>query len=188
MPRGLAFQARARFPLTHMPSGKVHDKITVATAALAAPAVWLLTPSHDPLTSCAAVAGYVFGGLWMSDDLDTHSVAYKRWGALRILWWPYKKLVPHRSWISHGLGVGPLLRVAYFTLALYVAAHALLGIINTWIIPLNRDDVLRQAAIWLLAVLSRHQSLAAWALGGLIAAGIAHGALDRAVSTAKKLW
>ena len=34
-------------------------------------------------------------GLHISPDLDTHSIAIKRWGILQRLWWPYQKLIPH---------------------------------------------------------------------------------------------
>ena len=87
-----------------MPSGRVHDQITMLTAAASVPAWWFLTPSHDALTFGSGVAAYLFSGFWLSDDLDTNSISYKRWGALRFLWWPYQKLVPHRSWVSHGIG------------------------------------------------------------------------------------
>lgn len=73
---------------------------------------WYLPPETRPL-AWLVIASYTFSGIWLSSDLDVESSAYRRWGPLRWLWWPYQKLVPHRSWISHGLGVGPLLRVAY---------------------------------------------------------------------------
>lgn len=169
-----------------MPSGKVHDKITIATALVAGPALWMVWREALPVT--AATVGYVFGGLWMSDDLDIRSVAYRRWGALRFLWWPYQKIVPHRSWYSHGIGIGPLLRVLYFAAVATLAAKGFLGLLDMWVIPLNRDHVLRKAAVWLLGLLSSHATLALWALAGLIGAGIVHSALDGVVSTAKKLW
>src|ERR1700709_901538 len=97
-----------------MPSGKVHDKITVVTAALAVPVWWFAAPAKDYVSLIVALGSYIFSGFWLSDDLDTNSVSYKRWGAFRWLWWPYQKLVPHRSWGSPGLGVGPLNRVLYF--------------------------------------------------------------------------
>lgn len=96
-----------------MPSGKVHDWVTVGTAAAAVPVVYLQVDSLQQPLAWLAIATYTFSGIWLSSDLDIESSAYKRWGPLRWLWWPYQKMVPHRSWISHGLGVGPLLRAGY---------------------------------------------------------------------------
>lgn len=171
-----------------MPSGKVHDKITILTAAAVGPCLWLAATPHAPLSAACATAGYLFGGLWMSDDLDTRSVSYKRWGPLRIVWWPYQKLIPHRSWISHGVGIGPLLRVFYFAAAAFLCARLLLGLAAVWIMPLDRDLILRKTVVAILSAASAHADLGWWALGGLIAAGFVHGAADRIVSTAKRLW
>ncbi|WP_370455492.1 DUF2227 family putative metal-binding protein [Synechococcus sp. RSCCF101] len=65
------------------------------------------------------------GGLWLSPDLDTRSRALRRWGPLGWIWWPYRRLLPHRSPISHA----PLLGTAGRLLLLIVwcgAAAALL--------------------------------------------------------------
>ena len=61
------------------------------------------------------VAGISFalGGLWLSPDLDSHSKPLKRWGILQIIWWPYRKVVPHRSFFSHGPFIGTTLRMLY---------------------------------------------------------------------------
>ena len=53
----------------------------------------------------SAVA-FVIGGLWLSPDLDTRSNALRRWGMLRVLWWPYRRVIPHRSIWSHGPLIG----------------------------------------------------------------------------------
>ena len=74
-----------------MPSGKTHDRLTVVTAAAAVPVWWLYAPDRDVPALVVTLAAYVFSGFWLSDDLDTNSIAYKRWGALRFLWWPYRK-------------------------------------------------------------------------------------------------
>ena len=84
---------------------------------------------HDGL------AAYLFSGFWLSDDLDTHSLAYKRWGWLRWLWWPYQKAVPHRSWISHGIGFGPIFRVAYFLVMLWAVLRGGLWLLDKPVSP-----------------------------------------------------
>lgn len=51
------------------------------------------------------------GGLWLSPDLDTRSNALRRWGPLGFLWWPYRRLIPHRSLWSHGPVLGTTARL-----------------------------------------------------------------------------
>ena len=97
-----------------MSSGKEHDKAITA---------WVI-----PFSFCIGMAlgiekswigglAFYIGGLWLSPDLDTNSLSTKRWGLLQILWRPYRKIVPHRSLISHGVCIGTLIRLIYlFTL------------------------------------------------------------------------
>lgn len=171
-----------------MPSGKVHDAITVVTAALAVPAWYVLSPDRDPLPLAAVLGAYVFSGLYFSDDLDTRSAPYRRWGPFRFLWWPYQKLVPHRSWISHGVGIGPLLRVVYFGLMLWATARGILWVLLREGVRVNRDAILgslwTRGVAWTLA----HPSTTFWIAVGLVLGGIAHSLADTIVSFAKKVW
>ena len=80
-----------------------------------------------------ATASCWAGGLWLSPDLDTRSNALRRWGALGFLWWPYRRLIPHRSLWSHGPLLGTTLRLAWlltwcliFTMAVPALSPALL--------------------------------------------------------------
>jgi len=171
-----------------MPSGKIHDRITVVTAALAVPAWWLLSPDRDPVAFGLMLGAYTFSGLWLSHDLDTRSVAYERWGALKFLWWPYRKLVPHRSWISHGVGIGPLLRVLYFAVMLWALVVAVCRLLVYEGIRVNRDALLggvwHRGLGWTLA----HPSYAVWVTVGLILGGVTHSIADSVVSFAKRVW
>lgn len=62
----------------------------------------------------------LFSGLMLSPDLDLDSSIYRRWGPLRFLWWPYQKLVPHRSPISHSIFWGPVVRLIYFLVVAWI--------------------------------------------------------------------
>jgi len=112
-----------------MPDGRTHDGITMVTASFAAPICFGLCLDGNPGRAALVLASYLASGLLFSDDLDIHSIEYKRWRLLRFLWWPYQKLVPHRSWLSHGLFVGAALRILYFagmcTLLLWLGLTAL---------------------------------------------------------------
>jgi uncharacterized metal-binding protein len=171
-----------------LPSGKVHDKITVVTAALAVPVWWFATPVKDYVSLIVALGSYLFSGFWLSDDLDTNSVSYKRWGAFRWLWWPYQKLVPHRSWVSHGLAVGPLIRVLYFVSMLWLLVRGVGWALIQEGIPINRDALLMDAWqhtwSWTLA----HPSWAMWGVIGLVLGGVAHSVVDTIVTWAKRVW
>lgn len=48
-------------------------------------------------------------------DLDINSRPYQRWGVLRWLWWPYQRLIRHRSVLSHSPFLGTAIRISYLT-------------------------------------------------------------------------
>ncbi len=99
-----------------MPGIRAHDTITWIGGVLLAP-LSLAVPSPNHWLSALTLSGsFLLSGLLFSCDLDVPAGEYRRWGPLRRLWWPYERLLPHRSWLSHGLVIGPLLRLAYFGL------------------------------------------------------------------------
>jgi uncharacterized metal-binding protein len=98
-----------------MATGQTHDR---ATTLLALPFGLLWGPALG-LTGIALASGlFVLGGLWLSPDLDTHSRATARWGPLHRLWWPYRRLLRHRSLLSHSPLLGTTGRLAYLLTAL----------------------------------------------------------------------
>jgi len=128
-----------------MPSGKVHDRMTVGAAVLAVPAWWLFTPAPaDPTTCAALVVATLFSGLMLSPDLDLDSSIYHRWGPIRFLWWPYQKLIPHRSRFSHSFVLAPLLRVLYFLGLLWLLLRGGVWVASQFV-PLDRNAISRQA-------------------------------------------
>lgn len=108
-----------------MPSGRTHDRITLWSLPLIAGAVGLLT--FDVLKMLLVAVGYLLGGLWLSPDLDIHSRPYLRWGPLRWLWLPYRRVMSHRSMLSHGPIVGTVLRLLY--LGTWVGALAVVLVV-----------------------------------------------------------
>lgn len=168
-----------------MPSGIVHDWVTLGTALGAIPLTGLYLPPETRPLAWLAIASYTFSGIWLSSDLDIQSSAYRRWGPLRVIWYPYQKLVPHRSWVSHGLGVGPLLRVAYL-----VGILTLTLIVFNWLaariglaLQVDPHSWLLHTTDWLL-----HYRREVFALViGLVAGGAAHSLLDY-THTRLKRW
>jgi len=101
--------------LRAMAMGRAHDR---ATALLALPFGLLWGPALGPAGIAVASLAFLLGGLWLSPDLDTPSRALARWGPMRGLWWPYRRLLRHRSLLSHSPLIGTAGRLAYLLIAL----------------------------------------------------------------------
>ena len=122
-----------------MASGQEHDK---STKRWGFPFALVLGLFLDIQSGLIGGIAFVFGGLWFSPDLDTKSIALRRWGILQGLWWPYRKMIPHRSIFSHGPLIGTAIRVTYFLscLALMLLLFKALGLS----IPLEKTDLLKE--------------------------------------------
>jgi uncharacterized metal-binding protein len=105
-----------------MASGRSHDR---ATGLLAVPFGLLWWPALGPLGSAVAGSAFLLGGLWLSPDLDLPSRASRRWGPLAALWWPYRRLLRHRSLLSHSPFLGSALRLAWLLAWLMLLVHLL---------------------------------------------------------------
>lgn len=77
-------------------------------------------------------AAYLFATFFLSPDLDVTCKSYRRWGILRLLWWPYKEIFKHRG-LSHNPIIGPLTIV--LNLAVIVSVLLMLGGIDLRSIP-----------------------------------------------------
>lgn len=138
-----------------MPNGRVH---TLTTLGLAVGSLPFLSP---PLT-----VG-IISGLILSPDLDVDfgfiGLAHLRRipiagkvisGCWQVFWYPYAKIVPHRSHISHSILFGTCLRVGY--LALPLLALNYLGMemgiptwFGAWFIGLVLADTLHIILDWM---------------------------------------
>jgi uncharacterized metal-binding protein len=105
-----------------MASGRSHDR---ATGLLALPFGLLCWPVLGPTAALAAGLAFLVGGLWLSPDLDTRSNATRRWGPLALLWWPYRRVLSHRSAFSHTPLVGSAGRLVYLATATALAVQLL---------------------------------------------------------------
>jgi uncharacterized metal-binding protein len=106
-----------------MASGRSHDR---ATGLLALPFGLLWWPLLGPPGTLVAAAAFLIGGLWLSPDLDTRSNATRRWGPLRLLWWPYRRWLPHRSLLSHSPVLGMAGRLLYLSVLVMVISLLLM--------------------------------------------------------------
>ena len=93
-----------------MASGLEHDKaIKIWTLPLGLLTSIIFNAQIGIIFSIA----FLVGGLWLSPDLDTFSRPLKRWWLFQIIWWPYRKIIKHRSILTHGILIGTTLRLLY---------------------------------------------------------------------------
>ena|ERR1051325_1412535 len=168
-----------------MPGARTHDLITVVTAAGANVAHFALTPQADPMLATLFTVPYLFAGYACAGDLDVDSKEYRRWGPLRFLWWPYRVIVPHRSWVSHGLILGGVIRVVYLALIFTLLFWGGLWLVSRLGPHINASEVTRDVGNLLFRFGQEHPQWTIAALGGFILAGTAHSVAD-AISTSFK--
>lgn len=162
-------------------SGKAH---AAATKLLAIPAGLLaaqVVPGIDPIMAGGMAVVGCLTGLVLDPDLDVDGLTRSEWQILKrfwilgvvwvVLWWPYAKLIPHRSPLSHFPVMGTVGRLFY--LLLWAVAITSLA---SW--PLGWVQ-------WIPDVVA-HPLFAAW-LVGLMISDAGHWAMDR-VSTGIKRW
>ena len=107
-----------------MPSGTTHDRITLWTLPWVSSITYGVTRNGD--FTLLLSGGFLFSGLMFGPDLDIHSLQFKRWGVLRVIWLPYRKLFHHRSLFSHGPIIGTCIRVLY--LFIFIASVAIFAV------------------------------------------------------------
>jgi uncharacterized metal-binding protein len=165
-----------------MPGARTHDIITLVTAAGGAAAYGLYAPQPDLVHAAIFTGTYLFAGFACAGDLDIDSAQYRRWGPLRFIWFPYQKIVPHRSWVSHGMIAGGLIRALYLALVFFCLSA-------TWLLiygQLQGTEAAQQAAKTQIeavkAFLADYPTHIGVGLAGFILAGAVHTVTD-AVST-----
>lgn len=128
-----------------MASGKTHDKVTVIMSPFVAAAVFLINFSAtNELTSSIiftfiGLVVYMFGGYMFSGDIDIKSRETNRWGNFKFIWSLYQKSFSHRSIFTHGLILGPAIRILYIY-AIYLMICAWLYSLD--IISLSTKDII----------------------------------------------
>ena len=121
--------------VNNMPSGTIHDRITLWTLPWISSITYGVTHNGD-LTLLVS-GGFLFSGLMFGPDLDIRSIQFKRWGWLKVIWTPYQRMLRHRSLFSHGPILGTCIRVLYLLfviawVAIFVVGLAQLFFGFTW--------------------------------------------------------
>jgi uncharacterized metal-binding protein len=122
-----------------MPSGSTHDRITLIGLPLVVGGSLLIARNAE--YTLITAGSFLFSGMMFGPDLDIYSVQYRRWGFLRWIWLPYRKLLSHRSFFSHGFAIGTIVRVLYLTIFLLLVAIVLVALGQAiWGFPWNWHD------------------------------------------------
>lgn len=169
-----------------MPDGKTHDFITILTVTVGDAVYLLRAPHPDPALAGLFTLSYLFAGFACAGDLDLMSREYRRWGPLRILWWPYRMLIPHRSWVSHGLILGGLIRAVYLAAVTTLALWVLVWGISRLGPHLNPDAVTQAEWRSLYTLAYAHPQAAGALFAGFILAGTTHSLADLVWSGIKR--
>jgi len=94
-----------------MPNYKTHDTITYLLLIFLIPISLLYIGIN--IYSLIFIVSYIFSGLMFNGDLDCKSKPYYRWWIFRFVWIPYQSLFKHRSFFTHGIIIGTLIRLLY---------------------------------------------------------------------------
>lgn len=165
-----------------MPSGRTHDRITLICLPLVVLTSLILTHSSD-LTLIVASA-FLFSGMMFGPDLDIYSVQTRRWGWFQSLWLPYRKLLRHRGWCSHGLIVGTAIRLVYLGFWLVLVAVFVVAIAQSiWGFDWNWRAAIGQG-FYLLRYDYPHQAIALFL--GLEMGAMSHSLSDWVGSALKR--
>jgi len=161
-----------------VPGYRAHDFLTIATAAALAPAYYALAPRPDPWSAAILSGSCLLSGLLFSPDLDIASQPRRRWGHAGMMWCLYERAVPHRSWVSHSPLMGPLLRLTYFMVMVYALLWGLLWVAKEWVMPLDRNGLLRGWRGELVQFMHRHPEWFYMALLGYFLGALTHTVAD----------
>ncbi len=174
-----------------MPNTPTHDFLTVASSVVMTPALFSMMrvsevaqPSAVIVASVVCVAHNV-SGLLFSPDLDLDSRIHQRWGILLFIWKPYKWVIPHRHFWSHGLVLPPILRLVYF----FMMMLGLLFVIESMVrytglpLPTWHATIAKQCMDWFVA----HPIITLSMVVGFITGGAVHSIADWIVTGGKKL-
>ena len=161
-----------------MPGHRVHDALTVAAAAALVPAYYGLAHRPDAASAAILAGSCLVSGILFSPDLDLPSRSRRRWGPAGALWAPYERSVAHRSWVSHSIVVGPILRLVYFLAVVYLLLWAGLWGVKEWLTPLDRNGLMRGWRAAAVLFLRGHPDWLLLGLLGFVIGGLVHTVAD----------
>lgn len=174
-----------------MPNTPVHDFLTVVSGIVIAPGIYgalyeaNVANQTAVLVTALICAAHVISGVLFSPDLDLDSRIHKRWGVFFYIWLPYKWVIPHRHFWSHGLVLPPLLRLGYFfgMLILTIFVIERIAGVAGIAVPIVHDSVAWAIIKWIQA----NQLVSVSVSIGFITGAAVHSIADWLHSGGKKL-
>ena len=158
-----------------MPLGPAHRRATLLLVSPVALATWYGFRGHGAGTGALAAVGaaaWVLGTLALNPDMDIlensiHSKLQRRnilvW-PWYLYWWPYAKLLPHRSKLSHFPVLGTIGRVLYLIVPVSLILAAFLSP------PVLVDSLLKAPTeVWLVTSMI---------IAGMVISDTAHWLMD----------
>lgn len=133
-----------------MPNYKTHDKLLLCALPVTSAAIYYIT--KDIHTSVQISLATWLANRYVSPDLDMDSIMNKRWGWFYFIWFPYNRVIKHRSWISHTYLISATIRFVYLIgcvaplVWLYkpdFLTYVWLGIVISDLIHITADKVLK---------------------------------------------
>lgn len=139
-----------------MPSGNVHDKITLYTTPLIGLGMYQI--DEKPQNLFIILGLYIFSSLMFNGDLDIKSKPFNRWGILKLIWLPYQSFFSHRSLFTHGIIIGTIVRLIYLSPIIYtlwlINSHMMIFDFNSYnilliLIGLELGNTIHTVSDWL---------------------------------------
>ncbi len=168
-----------------MPSGKTHDKISWYFFIPFSFIVWYLT--REWMLVVLFAFAYLFSSFMFGGDLDLVSVQSKRWGIFRWIWIPYRKFIPHRSSLSHGMVVGTTFRLFYlgFFIALF---YGICYLLTEKYFPVENKELVKTTYHGYIYIKNQPPTYFASIFAGLVTGAGLHTISDLTVSKVKRIF
>lgn len=125
-----------------MPNYKIHDRAAIITA----PVIIIGISQLTTLQSAIGIGiSFLLANHYLSPDLDIDSIMNRRWGILRFIWTPYKKVFAHRSFWTHSGPISATIRFIYLSVwllpLLYFYTPPLYIVFVVWIVMVLADSL-----------------------------------------------
>jgi uncharacterized metal-binding protein len=95
-----------------MPNGRTHDKISLITTPIIGTTCFYIS-NYDIKTTMIILISHMFASFMFNGDLDMNSKPYNRWWLFKMIWIPYQIMFHHRSYFTHGIIIGTIIRIIY---------------------------------------------------------------------------
>lgn len=126
-----------------MPNGRTHDKITFITTPFVGVSAFIIflnlnngaTLMSTLILTLIIIASYFFASMMFNGDLDSHTKPFNRWWVFKMIWIPYQLMFLHRSFWTHGIIIGTVVRLVYLSpiiIGIFILFNLNIGDINLY--------------------------------------------------------